>query len=77
MLAIDLIKIGCELLKKISECDVKASDYRYIKMYEEYVEMVRAGHKKEYVYCVLSERYHISESTVFRLIRRFKREVNI
>lgn len=77
MKACELVKMISKVLKAMSENGLKAEDYEYVEMYEEYVIMRSLGEKYEYVIKVLSERYRISESTVRRVVRRFEKEVRI
>lgn len=32
MLAIDLVRFCGEILKRLSDCDIKTSDYKYVEM---------------------------------------------
>lgn len=77
MKAVELLKLGAELLKTMSKVDLRTSDYRYIDMCEEYANLRKEGCKVEAIYYILSEKYGVSESTVKRAIRRCLREVKI
>lgn len=61
----------------MSKYGIRQEDYRFIDMYEEYVNMRKDGEKYAYIVAVLSEKYGISESSVKRLIRRLSYEVKI
>ena len=74
MKVVELLKIGGELLKLMSENDVKRDDYQFVKMYHEYLNMRSSGVKYRAVIQMLSEEYHISTATVERTIRRLSRE---
>ena len=50
-------------------------DYRHIDMYLEFKEMLAKNEKKEYIKTSLAEKYHMSESSVVRVIRRFDKLV--
>ena len=45
MKVVELLKIGKELLKMMSENDVKRDDYKFVKMYQEYLAMRKNGVK--------------------------------
>jgi len=75
MLAIELLKISREILKSLSEVDVRLDDYRHIGMYNEYRELAEQGLKKEYIRRVLAEKYKVSESTVFRVVSRLEKHI--
>lgn len=70
MKVVELLKIGGELLKVMSENDVKRDDYRFVKMYHEYLNMRKAGIKYRAVIQMLSEEYNTSKASVERAIRR-------
>ena len=77
MKGVDLVKInkvGMELMSKI---DLHTSDYQYLELYDTYLDMRNMGEKVAYIVAHLAETYHISESSVKRIIRRFSREVRI
>ena len=46
----------------------------HIEMYEEYVKMRSDGEKVDYILSFLSQKYHTSESTIKRIVRRLSRE---
>lgn len=77
MKAYEFIKISREIMKMMSECDIKSKDYSYIPMYEEYLLMRADKEKYKYTIAVLSFKYNISQSSVIRIIRRFEKCVNI
>ena len=64
-----------DLAKNMSEIGVKMDDYRYIGLCQEYNELVEKGEKREYARAILSKKYSVSESTVFRIISRLNRPV--
>lgn len=77
MKGVDLIKInkvGMELMSKIG---LKTDDHQYLELYDTYLDMRRVGEKVAYIIAHLAEAYHISESSVKRIIRRLSREVII
>lgn len=64
-----------DLLKSMSEIGIKVDDYKYIGLCQEYNELVAKGHKREYARAVLSRKYSVSESTVFRIITRMNKHL--
>ena len=74
MKVVELLKIGCELLKLMSENDVKRDDYRFVKMYHEYLNMRRNGIKYRAAIQMLSDEYHTSKASIERAIRRLGKE---
>lgn len=75
MIAFELLYFLQGAMKSLSDCDIKMDDYRHICMYLEFKEMLFNNEKKEYIKSSLAEKYHMSESSVVRVIRRFDRPV--
>ena len=71
-----IVFLGRELLKLMSENDVKTGDWKYVKMYEEYHHMRENGVKYRAVIAELALCYSLSRSKVERIIRRLGRDVN-
>ena len=65
-----------DLMKSMSEIGIKMDDYKYIGLCQEFNELVAKGHKREYARAVLSRKYSVSESTVFRIITRMNKPLN-
>ena len=74
MKVVELLKIGGELLKLMSENDVKRDDYQYVKMYHEYQNMRENGVKYRATIRILAEDYQTSRASVERVIRRLSKE---
>lgn len=67
----ELISVNAPLLQKLHENGVKISDYKYIQLYEKYLEMIKNGEKITYIVSSLSSTFEICERTVYRLIEFF------
>ena len=65
-----------DLLKMMSDFDLRTSDWKYIDLYSEFVKNKQNHIKYNTNIFILSEKYNISESSVKRLIRRFEREMD-
>jgi hypothetical protein len=74
MKVVELLRIGSELLKVMSENDVKRDDYQFVKMYHEYLNMRKTGIKYRVVIQMLAEEYHTSSASIERAIRRLGKE---
>ena len=70
-----LLKINLNQVKIMSKCGLSVDDVRYIPMYEEYLSLRREGVPKERIYQHFGSKYHVSESTVKRVIKRFSSRV--
>lgn len=74
MKSIELVKIGEELLKLMSNNGVLRDDWRWISLYDKYFEMRHEGWKHKAAVMVLLEEYHLGERTVERIIKRLRRD---
>ena len=70
-----LLKINLNQVKIMSKCGLSVDDARYVPMYEEYMSLRRSGVPKERIYQYFRSKYHVSESTVKRMIKRFSQRV--
>lgn len=64
-------------MELMSEIGLRTDDHQYLELYDTYLKMRNTGEKVAYIVAHLAETYHISESSVKRIIRRFSREVRI
>ena len=76
MRTFELVKISKGILKLLSNLDVKIDDYKYVDLFDEYETMAKNGDKISYIVTFLSQKYNISEASVYRLIKRFKNTIN-
>ena len=72
-----LVKINRESLKLMSEIGLDIGDWRYVPMIEQYMNMASMSISRKNIYAILSEEYHISESSIKRVIRRMLRRVRM
>ena len=70
-----LLKINLYQLEKMSKCDLSVDDIRHIPMYEEYLSLLGSGVPKERIYQYFRKKYHVSESTIKRVSKRFSARV--
>ena len=70
-----LLKLNLNQIKVMSKCGLSVDDVRYIPMYEEYLSLRSEGVPKERIYQHFRSKYHVSESTVKRMIKRFSQRV--
>lgn len=72
----EIIKIIAELSRYLHSISIRPQDYRYTNLYDEYLQMVKSGEKVSYIVFILSQKYGISERTVYNIINRFSADVN-
>lgn len=77
MKIIEIVKINRELLKNLHTAGVRMEDAEYINLYADYHKLKENGEKVSYIVAVLSDRYSVSERTVYSLIKRFSSECNL
>ena len=70
-----LLKINLSQFKMMSKCDLSVDDARYVPMYEEYLSLLGEGVPKERIYQYCEKKYHVSESTVKRVVKRLSQRV--
>ena len=70
-----LLKLNLNQVKVMSKCGLSVDDVRHVPMYEEYLSLRRDGVPKERIYQYFGSRYHVSESTVKRVVKRLSRRV--
>lgn len=71
----ELVKISSWAMEVMSKHDIKLSDWRHLKMYEEYCVLRESREKFRYIITMLAEKYAMSESTVKRVVKRLAGEV--
>ena len=75
MKGVDLVKINKTGMELMSKIDLRTSDYKYLELYDTYLTMRGQSEKVSYIIAHLANLYHISESSVKRIVRRLSREV--
>lgn len=73
----DFVNLFGEILKLLSKLDIKVSDYQYTNLFSDYASMTERGYKVSYIVAVLAGKYEISEASVYRILRRFKKAVKV
>lgn len=75
MKVVELLKICHPALKMLSENEVSRDDWRYVKLYEEFLHMRSIGVKYVEAVRMLAEDYCIGRATVERAVSRLGREI--
>ena len=70
MKVVELLKLGYETLKLMSENDVKRDYWRFVPMYYEFLNMRRNGVKYREAVRMLAESYSSSRATVERVVKK-------
>ena len=72
-----LLKLNLNQFEIMSKCGLSVDDAKYVPMYEEYLSLRRDGVPKERIYQHFRTKYHVSESTAKRVIRRLSQRVKL
>lgn len=72
-----LLKLNLSQVNTMSKCGLSVDDARHVPMYEEYLQLRRDGVAKERIYQHFRTKYHVSESTAKRVIKRLSRQVKV
>ena len=68
-----LLKLNLNQVETMSKCGLSVDDARYVPMYEEYLSLLGDGVPKERIYQHFRGKYHVSESTVKRVVKRLSK----
>jgi len=72
MKAFELLKINETAFKLAQTAGLRLGDCRYVSLYLEYEDMRGDGEKVTYIVSHLAVKYHVSERTVYNLIKRMQ-----
>lgn len=72
-----LLKLNLNQFEIMSKCGLSVDDAKYVPMYEEYLYLRRDGVPKERIYQHFRTKYHVSESTAKRVIKRLSQRVKL
>ena len=77
MTVYELIKTLESSVRILDKAGVTVNDVRYLEMFEDYVRLKKEGHKTVYVIGWLAEVHNISESTVWKWVRRYSKVLHV
>lgn len=73
----EIIKLSKEPIDRLNSAGFRLEDCQYLRLYEDYKRMHKAGDKMTYIVSVLHDRYNVCERKVYDLIKRFGRHCTI
>lgn len=76
MKIIEALRMNKELLTKLKNAGIRMEDTEYISLYDDYERMNRKGWKMTYIVACLSDKFGVSERTVYYVIRKFGSNCN-
>lgn len=74
MKAYEIIFLVPNLLKSLHEIGIKCEDYRWIDLYKDYLALKNTNNKTSYIIAVLSDRYHVCERKVYKVIKMLEQD---
>lgn len=77
MTRFELITMNQTLLKTMAQNAISPKEADYIDMMIEYKEMRAKHHKVTYVVCHLSQKYNLTERTVFNIVKKMSARVKM
>lgn len=66
----EALKISGCMIEQIERAGAKPSDYKYVRLFEEYRSARESGEKVSYIVAVLAKRYSVSERSVYEIVKR-------
>ena len=77
MTKFELIKMNQTLLTTLVENKISPKEVQNIKIFEEYREMKAKKYKVGYIIVFLTEKYSLTESAIYKLIKRMAERVKL
>ena len=72
-----LLKLNLYQVNLMSKCGLSIDDARHVSMYEEYLSLLEEGVPKDRIYQYCEKKYHVSKSTVKRVVKRLSQRVKL
>lgn len=71
----ELISVNAPILKVLHKNRVRTDVFKYVEIYEKYLEMSKSGEKITYIVANLSSTFDVCERTIYRIIELFSQNV--
>ena len=73
----ELIKASASVCKVLADNGISPSDYKFIGLVEEYHRLKAEGQKYAYITFYLAQQYSVSETSVYRIVKKLQENANI
>lgn len=70
MTVYDIVSLNRELLKRLHKNGIKVNDYKWLDLYNDYLQMKAEGYKTSYIVAKLSSKYKVCERQVFKVVKK-------
>lgn len=77
MMYFELITISQSVLSYVMQCHGRAEDINMLPVYLEYKALLAEGNKKEYIYAVIKDKYHIGRAAILAMAAKMETIVNL
>lgn len=77
MKAIDILSLAEGIITTLDRNDIKTADVRYVQMYRDWQRMREEGHKWDWIMYWLGKEYDLSETSVWRILKRMDKEIEM
>lgn len=77
MKAIDILTMAEGICRTLDKNGIKTSDVWYIEMYRDWTRLKGEGHKFNWIIYWLANEYDTSESSVWRILRRLDKDIEL
>ena len=73
----EILKASASVCKVLADNGISPSDYKFIGLIEEYNRLKAEGHKYAYITFDLAQQYGVSETSVYRIVKKMQECANI
>lgn len=73
----EIVKAHSAFFKMLLENGIDPKEVQYLDMVEEYRELKARKHKVCYIVSLLSEKHHLTERAVYKIVKRFNQRIVI
>lgn len=77
MKAIDILTLAEGIITTLDRNAIKTADVRYVQMYRDWQRMREEGHKWDWIMYWLGKEYDLSEASVWRILKRMDKEIEM
>lgn len=74
MKVVEILKLCRESLKLLSKNDSSLNDWQYVELYDDFMSMKHKRMKVRSIAAILSHKYGVGVSTVYKIISRLSRD---
>lgn len=73
----EIIKAHFEFFTLLNENSIDPKEVQYLALVDEYKAMKAKRHKTCYIVYYLSDKYHLSERAVYKIVKRFSQRIKL